>query len=175
MPIYSNAEIRKALDEKITAFNNYIITLNEEQFEATPEGKWSAGQNLDHLILSIGPLQLAYSLPKFILGIFFGKANRPSRPYEALVEKYKSRLASGGRASKPFIPKKINFTQKEFLLEKYNKHKEKLIRKIARQNEEDLDRYILPHPLLGKLTLREMLFFTIHHNEHHLTLLQHRK
>jgi hypothetical protein len=28
--------------------------------------------------------------------------------------------------------------------------------------------YRLPHPLLGKLTVREMLFFTVYHNAHHL-------
>ena len=37
---------------------------------------------------------------------------------------------------------------------------------------DDLDKYVLPHPLLGKVTLREMLYFTIHHNEHHLELLK---
>jgi hypothetical protein len=30
-----------------------------------------------------------------------------------------------------------------------------------------LDLLILPHPLLGKLTLREMLYFTLYHVEHH--------
>lgn len=175
MSIFSKADIGKALDEKVNAFNNFIITLNREQFEATPENKWSAGQNLDHLIRSIKPLQLAYSLPKLILGLMFGKANRPSRSYDELAEKYKNKLSSGGRASGPFIPKKIIFEQKELLIEKYSSHKEKLIRKIARKKEEDLDKYILPHPLLGKITLREMLFFTIHHNEHHLLLLQSRK
>jgi uncharacterized damage-inducible protein DinB len=31
-----------------------------------------------------------------------------------------------------------------------------------------LDRLRLPHPALGKLTVREMLFFTIYHNIHHV-------
>jgi len=39
-------------------------------------------------------------------------------------------------------------------------------------DEDDLDRVMLPHPLLGKLTLREMLFFTIYHVEHHLGILR---
>jgi hypothetical protein len=26
---------------------------------------------------------------------------------------------------------------------------------------------VLPHPLLGKLTIREMLYFTVYHGEHH--------
>jgi len=46
------------------------------------------------------------------------------------------------------------------------------VKKIKNYNEANLDKYIIPHPLLGKLTLREMLFFTIHHNEHHLDLIK---
>ena len=34
-------------------------------------------------------------------------------------------------------------------------------------DEEDLDNYILPHPLIGKTTIREMLYFTIYHVQHH--------
>lgn len=36
--------------------------------------------------------------------------------------------------------------------------------------EKELDQYVLPHPLLGKLTLREMMFFTIYHVQHHEVL-----
>ena len=172
MTIYNKAEMAAALEEKVNAFNNYVADMNKEKFEAMPDGKWSSGQNLDHLIRSIKPLQPAYSLPKFILRIIFGKANRPSKSYDELVLKYKTKLAAGGRASGPFIPPVILFEQKDMLIKKYDLHKQKLIRKIAKQTEEDLDQYILPHPLLGKLTLREMLFFTIHHNEHHLELLK---
>jgi hypothetical protein len=172
MSINDKSQIIAALNEKVNAFNNYILSLNKEQFEATPGDKWSAGQNLDHLILAIKPLQLAYSLPKFILKTMFGKANRPSKTYDELVTKYKKKLLEGGRASAPFVPPAISFEQKEALIKKYVEQKERLSRKIEKQNEEDLDRYILPHPLLGKLTLREMLFFTVHHNEHHLELLK---
>jgi hypothetical protein len=175
MPIEIKELIIKALIEKVDAFNQYICSLNKEAFEATPEGKWSAGQNLDHLIRSIHPLQLAYALPKFILRLLFGKANRPSRTYEELVSKYKTRLAAGGKAKGPFIPPIISYDRKDALVKKYESQKQKLIRKIERQKEEDLDKYILPHPLLGKLTLREMLFFTIYHNEHHLNLLKSRE
>ena len=91
-----------------------------------------------------------------------------------LVTKYKIKLAAGGKASGPFIPSAINFEKKEELIKKYKEQKQKLIAKIEKQSENDLDVYILPHPLLGKVTLREMLFFTIHHNEHHLELLKNR-
>lgn len=174
MPIEFKPQLISALNEKIDAFNNYIESLSKEQFEETRNGKWSAGQNLDHLIRSIKPLQLAYRLPKFALLILFGKTNRPSRTYEEVVTKYKTKLTAGGKASGPFIPPFIGFEKKEALIRKYKHQKQKLIAKVERQAEIDLDTYILPHPLLGKVTLREMLFFTIHHNEHHLELLKNR-
>jgi hypothetical protein len=172
MQIHDKPQIISALNEKVEAFNKYIGSLTKEQFESTPNGKWSAGQNLDHLIRSIKPLQLAYSLPKFVLKLMFGKTNRPSRSYEELVLKYKTKLEAGGRASGRFIPKAISFDQKNALVKIYDRQKHKLAAKIKKQKENDLDLYVLPHPLLGKLTLREMLYFTIHHNEHHLDLLK---
>jgi hypothetical protein len=174
MHIHDKPQITSALNENVDAFNNYISSLNKEQFEASPEGKWSAGQNLDHLIRAIKPLQPAYGLPKFVLRIMFGQTNRPSKTYDELVAKYKSKLAAGGRASGRFIPPLISFEKKDELIKKYTEQKQKLIAKIEKQSEKDLDTYILPHPLLGKVTLREMLYFTIHHNEHHLELLKSR-
>ena len=174
MHIHDKPSIIAALNDKVDAFNNYIAALNREQFVATPNGKWSAGQNLDHLIRAIRPLQLAYAIPKIALRIMFGKTNRLSKTYDELVTKYKTKLAAGGRASGPFIPPFISFEKKDELIKKYAEHKQKLIAKIEKQNEKDLDLYILPHPLLGKVTLREMIYFTIHHNEHHLELLKSR-
>jgi hypothetical protein len=174
MGIHNKQEIIAGLDEKINAFNGYAKQLNKEQFETMPANKWSAGQNLDHLIRAIKPLQLAYSLPKFMLRMMFGKANRPSKTYDELVAKYKAKLAAGGKASGPFIPPVITFDTKEKLINRYISQKEKLNKKIEKQSETDLDKYILPHPLLGKVTMREMLFFTIYHNEHHLNLLKSR-
>ena len=174
MLIHDKPAIIFALNEKVDAFNNYITQLSKEQFEATPNSKWSAGQNLDHLIRAIKPLQLAYGLPKIALRIMFGKTNRRSKTYDELVAKYKAKLAAGGRASGPFIPPFISFEKKDELIKKYTSQKQKLVAKIERQSEKNLDVYILPHPLLGKVTLREMLYFTIHHNEHHLELLKNR-
>jgi hypothetical protein len=119
-------------------------------------------------------LQVAYALPKFAIVVMFGKTNRASKTYDELVIKYKAKLAAGGRASGPFIPPAVGFEKKDELIKKYTRQKQKLITKIEKQSEADLDKYILPHPLLGKVTLREMLYFTIHHNVHHLELLKSR-
>lgn len=171
MNAWTKKEIIYHLNQKTEAFLTYIIALDKDGFEARPAEKWSAGQNLEHLIRSIKPLQPAYSLPKFILKMKFGVANRPSRNYDDLVKRYKEKLQLGGGASGPFIPPPVSFDQKGSMIKQYRAEREKLSLKVSRQNEADLDKYVLPHPLMGKLTMREMLYFTIHHNEHHLKLL----
>ncbi|UPT65903.1 MAG: DinB family protein [Sphingobacteriales bacterium JAD_PAG50586_3] len=42
-------------------------------------------------------------------------------------------------------------------------------------SDSKLDTYLVPHPLLGKVTLREILFFTILHTEVHLEILKNRE
>src|SRR6186713_691013 len=66
MQIQNKSQIISALSENVDAFNNYIAPLTKEQFETSPGGKWSDGQNLDHLIRAIKPLQLAYGLPNLL-------------------------------------------------------------------------------------------------------------
>lgn len=172
MTIYDKPSIAAGLKDATDSFIAHIAGLDEAGFQVQPDGKWSAGQNLDHLVRSIKPLNTAYGLPVFLLRRLFGTANRPSRTYEALVEKYKARLAAGGRAGAAFVPGIVMFERKSRLMKTYLKRRNRLIRQMARFSEEELDGLILPHPLLGKLTLREMLFFTIHHNHHHLEILQ---
>jgi hypothetical protein len=38
---------------------------------------------------------------------------------------------------------------------------------LKKFSEDDLDSIRLPHPLLGKLTVREMLYFAVYHVGHH--------
>jgi len=170
--VSNKQSIATALDEAVAEVNQYVQSLDESSFGRAPEGKWNAGQQLDHLLRSIQPLNLAYRLPDFALKIMFGKANRPSKTYQGLVEKYESKLALGGRASGRFIPKTIPYSNRPLLIRRYEKEKNKLVKCIQQYDEDALDQYILPHPLLVKLTLREMLFFTIHHNFHHLNLIR---
>ena len=172
MAIIDKQDIAIALSEKVAMVISYMENLGDNEFVLSKNEKWSAGQTLDHLIKAVQPLQPAFSLPKFLLRILFGKANRPSRNYDELVEKYKMKIAAGGKAKGRFIPTSIDASSKDGLIKKYGDQIANLVRKIGRQSENELDNYILPHPLLGKITLREMLFFTIYHNEHHLDALK---
>ncbi len=163
----TKSAIQNALSTHHQSFIDSINPLSETAFVFQKKDKWSAGQQLDHINRAVSPVTLAFTLPKFLPELLFGKANRPSKNYEGLVEKYKNALSKGGKASGRFIPKTINAQEKAHLTRKLNHTLERLNKKIDLFSEEDLDSYILPHPLLGKLTFREMLYFTIYHVQHH--------
>ena len=101
------------------------------------------------------------------VGIIFGKANRSSKSYDELVEKYQQKLSEGYKATGNYIPPKIYASQKIFLENKLAHIINAIEDNLDNFSEEELDKYILPHPLLGKLTYREMMYFTIYHAQHH--------
>lgn len=154
------------------AFTRFVSTQTEHQFVYTPNGKWSVGQNVEHLIRSLAPVNQALLLPGFMLRMLFGKPNRKPRTYQELVDRYNQKLAAGGRASGRFVPPAIAWNDKDKKIAALNREKEKMVTRLGSWSESKLDTCLLPHPLLGKLTLREMLFFSVYHIEHHLKSLQ---
>lgn len=169
-------EILPKLKVAGTAFASFCSGISDEQFFRQPAEKWSVAQNIKHLITSANMTRLAYRLPKFMVRLYSGKPNRPSRSYEELVAKYQFKLQQGGRASGKFNTKPVPAAQgKENILHNFNTAMSKLAAAIDRHwTDEELDQYLAPHPLLGKLTLRELAYFTIYHTEHHLAIIIHR-
>ncbi|MFN2437646.1 MAG: hypothetical protein ABR503_00500 [Chitinophagaceae bacterium] len=81
--------IIKMLLENHQKFTAYVSLLNDREFDFSLQNeKWTAGQQADHINRSISPLNLALRLPKWLIKLLFGKANRPSKNYEELVKKY---------------------------------------------------------------------------------------
>lgn len=160
-------DIQEQLVSRHRDFIHDLRPLNEADFLYAPEGKWNAAQQADHIRMSVRPLNQALMLPAFIIRMLFGKANRPSRSYDELVARYREKLQGGGRAPARFQPKGCSFDARVSMARSLMKEVEGVARKAGRFSERDLDLLILPHPLLGRVTLREMLYFTIYHVGHH--------
>lgn len=159
-------ELQNGFDKVLTATR----PLADSAFFKSTDSKWSVAENLEHLTLSVKPLNLAFRLPKFTL-LIFGKPNRPIRTYEELVNKYHVNLSAGGRASAAYIPK-LKRVDKNTVINSFITENKKFVNNVSKWDETDLDRYLLPHPLLGKLYVREMLYFTIYHTQHHLRAIE---
>jgi len=164
----NRTEITTILQQNHTLFIDFIGSLEEDALQKAIPGKWNAAEQMEHVYLCLRPIVLAFRLPKFMLPLLFGKANRESKSYEALVQAYQNKLQQGRKAPEVFIPKSpatFHATQKR--IEQVKGLVKTLIHQIDKHSESELDQMILPHPLLGKLTLREMASFAAYHVAHH--------
>ncbi len=138
--------------------------LSDEEFLAPQGSHWSPAGHLRHLAKSVRAVARGMRLPAVAL-LFFGLARGRSRSYEEIREAYGEALAAGGKAGR-FAPGGGE-RDRDSVISEWLSSNRQLTDALAEWSEKALDRYRLPHPLLGKLTVREMLFFTIHHNAHH--------
>lgn len=135
-------------------------------FVPSAEG-WSPAENLVHLLKSVGPVGKAMKSPEVLAG--FGTPTSPSRRYAEIRADYRQRLDEGAQAFGPFLPEVEPAPPdpdqaRQALLYKWGEVAQRLVGALQAMSENDLDQYQLPHPLLGNLTIREMLLFTLYHN-----------
>jgi DinB superfamily len=141
-------------------------------------GGWSPAQNVVHLTKSTQPVANALGLPKLLLALLFRRSKNGSSSYASLRDRYQGILAAGGGAGR-FAPRELPppsnpADARARLLAGLGRAVEGLARRTDTWSETDLDRYQLPHPLLGKLTVREMLLFTVQHLAHHASKVEQR-
>lgn len=169
---------KDAITDLIEAKHSELISWLEKQPEETwtqgPEGKWTQGQQALHLLQSLKPLNDALSLPKFVLRYKFGKANRPVRDYDAIVKRYQERLVDAqGKTFKGSQNMKIpSVEDKTYILNRLQTESKKLQYKTKKISDKNLDTVILPHPLMGKMPVREIIMWTAYHVEHHTEILK---
>ncbi len=170
----TKTEIITASENIFKQLSNACNGFDELLFFKRPPNKWSGAENLQHLIISTNMTTLAYALPRFVVRWMAGKPNRNSKTFEEVKNKYYTKLSEGGRASGRFIPKPIEIKYgKQRLVDNWNTCTAKFIKALdKKRTEKDLDNYLVKHPLLGRITLRELCYFTIFHTEHHLQSIQ---
>ena len=148
-------------------FTSSFTEFTKQEFEYSYNGKWHAGQQLQHLILSIKPLVKAFGTPKEKLAQLFGTANRKHRELKEVLSLVEDQLPTGIKAPEYLLPENIKYSEKVNLQETLHSLIYELSRKIDHFSENELDKYCLKHPVLGLLTLREMLENALFHVEHH--------
>lgn len=171
---YSKNEIIKQLEEQSEAVKDWFLKQPIEQMEFAPENAWTAGQHLLHLIKSTRPLGRGMRFPRFLLRLKFGKVKHESRSFEAVVQAYQDSLSRGGEATGDYVPRAVRSSERDVLLKRFQEEMSVLTTQIGKWSEENLDNTNVPHPLIGNITLREMLYFTIYHTGHHLKVLEER-
>ena len=174
----TEAEVRAAAQALHGEILRFLASIPTETFFARQGESWSPAWHVRHLAKANFPVGRALRLPKWVLRLIFGKAPELSRTFDKLREDYRARLAAGGQAgrfapSDQEMPADLEAWRQE-IVARYETSVNEWIAGSQSWSERDIDRVRLPHPLLGKLTVREMLFFTLYHNAHHMALVARR-
>ena len=170
--INTKEELIDILEESNQRVTEWFKAIPAKNFFTRQGEVWSASDNLDHLTKAHKPIVLALKLPKITLRAMFGKPDKASISYEELCQKYRDEIAKGAQASGRYLPNQQApdsdvEAKKQDLSNQFSNASKALVAAAAKWDDEELDEYLLPHPILGKLTIREMLFFTIYHNLRH--------
>jgi hypothetical protein len=172
--ITTKAELISALKDSSQRTQDWFTMIPTVEFFTRHSEDWSASDNVDHLIKAIKPIVKAIGLPTLALHTMFGKPKNPSITYDEVCARYKAEIAKGARASGNFLPDQETpenpENKKTELISRLSRTVDRLISAIEKWEDKELDDAQLPHPILGNLTLREMLFFTHHHMLRHASL-----
>jgi hypothetical protein len=159
-------DLTRQFHERHRELVEYISSLSDHDFVLSRNGKWSPGQQLDHVVKCIAPLAKAIGSKPFIESKF-GKVQRAGLSYDEVIATYRQGLGNGGKAPERFLPEPVDLTKREQLAVELMNSVSALVDSLESYSEEELDSLVLPHPFLGNLTIREMLCLMAYHAEHH--------
>lgn len=170
-PPTTTAALRSSLSALQAEITAYMDSFAVATFFAPQGDHWSPADHMRHLAKSVRPVARALTLPKLLLRLRFGASRAGSRSFEGIRSIYHEALAGGGQAG-PYGPSSATpdltpDAWRQRIMAHWHQSGDDLLAALDRWRDADLDRLRLPHPLLGKLTVREMLYFTLYHNAHH--------
>ena len=167
-------DIVQLLETKHDALYTFLDQQSPEKWEQGPQDKWTTGQHVLHLIQSAKYLNKALGYPKFLLRYKFGKSNRVPREYEAIIKRYNERLEgvqgiTFGPSRNMRVPQ---LNEKTTLINDLKRQENLLKKRTQKWKDTHLDNLLLPHPLMGRMPVREIIMWSAYHVEHHAKTLE---
>lgn len=160
-------EIKRELEATHLAFWNSAFSIPEKQLNHSANGKWSVAENTWHINLSLLRMGRYLAMPKEKIATMFGRSENSSAAQSVVTERYQAALKKGAVAPPAYTPEKNQYYEAAALLQDGKQHLADLLHELEKWEEEELDQYLCAHPLLGKLTAREILYFTLFHASYH--------
>ena len=170
----NKAELNQLLDNKFNELISWLEDQPEQNFAVQKvPNKWSNGEHLEHLRKTTRAINKGMRIPKLVLRYKFGKMNRKERTYEEIKTKYLGKLASSKvKAPSMYSPKDISNADRDRLISWFSQERDAMKAAVNKHTEKALGKYVIPHPLIGKLSFREFVYFTAYHTEHHFNLMK---
>lgn len=164
------ADLRMSFQDTV----NWINAEPESQFnEIVVPGKWTIAGHLYHLIKSTKGVSNGMALPKKDLKENFGSNNRRERTYLEMTKKYTDIITNKNfKTLSTFEAEPGRQFERAALVQRFEHELTEFENALSVWSEDEMSDYVMPHPALGKLTIREFTYFTILHTYHHLKSLR---
>ncbi len=166
-PAMTQTELVQALEVRHEEVSEYFSSLPEATLLADTAPKWNPAQHLIHLTRANSRIAQGFQARDALPNNDSGQI----RSYEVVRETY---IAALQQAPSALLEKNGAAVQVEAdssqhqILEAYRQAGTGLRQAMQTWTEADLDAKAVPHPLLGLLSVREMLEFALYHDLHHL-------
>ena len=166
----TDVTIPQTLTADCQAFVDAVEGLSEDQFMKHIDGKWSVADVMQHLYLSARPIVRLMTGPREVFAQW-GEPALPARTYDQIEAAYSQGVKNvKAPATVSPRPEDMGVSQQE-MIARFSGVYQALIEAVTTWPDNELDQYVIPHPALGKLSVREMLYFVSVHTRHHLKLL----
>ena len=165
---HSKTEILAAIDDAVDQASAFYTSLSPEIFFHDGLGGWSPAQNISHIADITFLAVWLFRMPKFFL-LPFGR-RKSQKNFSTLLNEYISaeKPIFIGPLAPSSIPVPENGTETvQKLTARFRNVFQELKNVLKEIPEEDFDRYSMPHPSLGMLSFREMVYVVIIHIIHH--------
>lgn len=173
MKILSLKSLVKFLSElKIEAHELIESIDSEDWLRKDSIEKWSMCEHFGHLILAGFPIASLFKQEDDFFQTF-GTAPIEKRTYEELKALYMVKISEGILAFPSTVPKANDLRNVSESLDIWYVLIDKLVNRIlSNWNEDRLNKFQMPHPGLGLITPREMIYFKHFHAQHHFKIIE---
>jgi hypothetical protein len=166
----NQSELVEKLRFESSEMGNLANTFEESAFFKQPHAeKWSVAQNIVHLNFVAKSIIGAIKDPTVLAPN--GAATRPSRDFDTIRDTYLTGLAAFKANGMPYRHLNTEGTKADSL-NTFKMFHQNLISQSTTLSETDWDTLQLPHPVLGLMTLREMMSFATYHIRHHYDIVE---
>ena len=168
MTTLNKTEILQQLQLRFDQVNDLIDNTSDSILQQPRGDKWSIAQLVHHMILTTASVGSMLKYSPEMIKMRFGLPEHPFRNYEEAMQHIKSFFEKPAKAPEKYSPKSDAKLDRASLKNDWNSIFPKFEERLSKWNEEDLDKYVVPHPLMEKITIREHLYVAIFHIDLHL-------
>lgn len=168
----THTQLLSALGERFGQVTDLLQHVSPDRWHGPQAHQWTIAQETEHLRLSTQGTVFLFSPQN---RASWRPTDRAGRSYELIRDGYLNALAErSGNVNQAFGPtaQSDRLTPDE-QARNWQTITTQLLRLVTDLPETDLDAFtVWKHPLLGPVTGREMLYFTLYHTQHHYVSLQ---